>query len=123
MTATTLFATTLKDARSRIEGALAISLIGLDGIAIETQKVREDIPIESMAAELGSFVKSIRLTNTELHLGDVEQFSLVTDRYVTFLSEVTEEYFVLLVIDRNGNYGRARFELSKLKFKLKDELV
>jgi len=123
VTATTLFATTLKDARSRIEGALAISLIGLDGIAIETQKVREDIPIESMAAELGSFVKSIRLTNTELHLGDVEQFSLVTDRYVTFLSEVTEEYFVLLVIDRNGNYGRARFELSKLKFKLKDELV
>lgn len=117
------FATSLSEARGRIEGVLAISLIGLDGIAVETQKVRDDVPIESLAAELGSFVKSIRLTNTELHLGDVEQFSLVTDRYVTFLSEVTEEYYVLLVLERNGNYGRARFELSKLKFKLKDELV
>lgn len=119
----TPFGQTLSDARSRIEGALAISLIGLDGIAVETMKVQDDVPIESLAAELGSFVKSIRLTNTELHLGDVEQFSLVTDRYVTFLSEVTEEYFVLLVLARDGNYGRARYELSKLKFKLKDELV
>ena len=117
------FGKTLADASERIEGSLAISLIGLDGIAIETLKLREDVPIESLAAELGSFVKSIRLTNTELHLGDVEQFSLVTDRYVTFLSEVTEEYFVLLVLDRHGNYGRARYELSKMKFKLKDELV
>ena len=119
----TPFAKALTEAREKVEGGLAISLIGLDGIAIETQKVREDVPIESLAAELGTFVRSIRLTNTELHLGDVEQFSLVTDRYVTFLSEVTEDYFVLMVLDRNGNYGRARFELSKLKFKLKDELV
>jgi len=119
----TPFAESLSEARSRIEGVLAISLIGLDGIAVETQKVMDDVPVESLAAELGSFVKSIRLTNTELHMGDVEQFSLVTDRYVTFLSEVTEEYFVLLVLERNGNYGRARFELSKLKYKLKDELV
>lgn len=119
----TPFGSTLADVRARVEGVLAISLIGLDGIAIETQKVAGDVPIESLAAELGSFVKSIRLTNTELHLGDVEQFSLVTDRYVTFLSEITEEYFVLLILEKNGNYGRARFELSKLKYKLKDELV
>jgi len=119
----TPFGKSLTEARERVEGVLAISLIGLDGIAVESQKVRDDVPIDSLAAELGSFVKSIRLTNTELHLGDVEQFSLVTDRYVTFLSEVTEEYFVLLVLERDGNYGRARFELSKLKYKLKDELV
>lgn len=119
----TPFGKTLSEVQDKVDGALAISLIGLDGIAIDTQRVRDDVPIESLGAELGSFIKSIRLTNTELHLGDVQQFSLVTDRYVTFLSEVTEEYFVLLVLERNGNYGRARYELSKLKFKLKDELV
>jgi predicted regulator of Ras-like GTPase activity (Roadblock/LC7/MglB family) len=119
----TPFGKTLSEAREKVEGGLAISLIGLDGIAVETQKVRDDVPVESLAAELGSFVRSIRLTNTELHLGGVEQFSLVTDRYVTFLSEVTEEYYVLFVLDRNGNYGRARYELSRLKHKLKDELV
>lgn len=119
----TPFGPSLSEVRRKVEGVLAISLMGLDGIAVETQRVRDDVPVESLGAELGSFIKSIRLTNTELHLGDVEQFSLVTDRYLTFLSEVTEEYFVLLVLDRDGNYGRARFELSKLKFKLKDELI
>ena len=119
----TPFGVTLSEVERRVDGVLAISLIGLDGIAVDTISANKDSPIESLGAELGSFIKSIRLTNTELNLGDVEQFSLVTDRYVTFLSEVTNEYFVLLVLKRNGNYGRARYELTKLKYKLKDELV
>lgn len=116
-----LFRTVLGGIRQRVEGTLAISLIGLDGIPIETLG-DEDVPLDSLGAELGSFVKSIRLSNTELHAGDVEQFSLVTERYVVFLSAVTSEYFVLMVISRDGNFGRARFELKKAKFSLRDEL-
>ena len=119
----TLFGDALADVSNRVEGVLAISLMGLDGIAIETIKNSDDVPVESLGAELGGFVKSIQLGNTELKLGTIEQFSLVSDNFVTFLSEVTGEYFVLLVLGKDGNYGRARFELSKLKFKLKDELV
>jgi predicted regulator of Ras-like GTPase activity (Roadblock/LC7/MglB family) len=52
----------------------------------------------------------------------VEQFSLVTERYTTFLSAVTSEYFILLVLRPDGNYGRARFELRKAKHALQSEL-
>ena len=62
-------------------------------------------------------------TNTELDTGDVLQFTLVTEKYITFLSEVTPEYYILLVLQPDGNYGRARFELSKAKHLLRDELV
>jgi predicted regulator of Ras-like GTPase activity (Roadblock/LC7/MglB family) len=106
----------------RVEGAMAISLIGLDGIAIESVNPN-GVAIESMGAELGGFVKSIRIVSSDLDSGDVQQLTVVTDRYAIFLSAVTHEYFVLLVIAANGNYGRARFELARARQPLRAELV
>lgn len=106
----------------RIEGAMAVSLIGLDGIAVETINDHE-VPLEILGAEFGGFIKSIRHANTELNTGDVLQFSLVTEKYITFLSEVTSDYYILLVLRPDGNYGRARHELSKAKYLLRDELI
>jgi predicted regulator of Ras-like GTPase activity (Roadblock/LC7/MglB family) len=117
-----VFRDVLTGVRDRVEGALAASLIGLDGISVESVGGR-DIPLDVLGAEFGSFVKTIRHANTELNTGEVLQFSLVTEKYITFLSEVTEEYYILLVLSPDGNYGRARFELSKAKYLLRDELI
>jgi predicted regulator of Ras-like GTPase activity (Roadblock/LC7/MglB family) len=117
-----VFKDVLAGLRERIEGALAVSLIGLDGIAVETVG-RGEVPLDVLGAEFGGFVKSIRNANTELDTGEVLQFALVTEKYVTFLSEVTPEYYILLVLRPDGNYGRARFELSKAKHLLRDELI
>lgn len=117
-----MFREVLAGIRERVEGTLAISLIGLDGIAIETLR-SDGVALDAMGAEFGSFVKSIRVSDTEFHTGDVQQLSLVTDRYVCFLSAVTPEYFVLLVMQPGGNYGRARYELARARYLLRDELV
>lgn len=117
-----MFKNALADVRDRVEGTLAVSLIGLDGIAVETLNDGR-VPLEVLGAEFGSFVKSIRSANTELNTGDVLQFSLVTEKYITFLSEVTPEYYILLVLRPDGNYGRARFELARAKHLLRDELI
>ncbi|HUP62781.1 MAG TPA: hypothetical protein VNA69_20440 [Thermoanaerobaculia bacterium] len=117
-----MFREVLAGLRDRIEGVLAVSLIGLDGIAVETIN-DEKVPLDVISAEFGGFIKSIRHANTELNTGEVLQFSLVTERYITFLSEVTPEYYILLVMRPDGNYGRARFELAKAKHLLRDELV
>jgi len=117
-----VFRDVLAGLRERVEGAIAASLIGLDGIAVETVGSR-DIPLDILGAEFGGFIKSIRHANTELNTGDVIQFSLVTERFITFLSEVTPEYYILFVLQPDGNYGRARFELSRAKYLLRDELI
>src|SRR5258708_20958270 len=90
-----VFKRVLEGIRDRVEGALAISLIGLDGIAIESLR-REGVPLEAMGAEFGSFVKSVRVSDTEFQTGDVQQLSLVTDRNVMLLSALTEGHLVLL---------------------------
>jgi predicted regulator of Ras-like GTPase activity (Roadblock/LC7/MglB family) len=117
-----VFETTLGSMMSRVEGARAISLVALDGIAVHT--VGDDsIPLETLGAELGAFVKHLRSTRNEMHAGEVEQLSIVTDEYVTFLSAVTSDYYLLMVISRGGNYGRARFELAKAGHELRSELI
>ncbi len=116
-----MFREVLASIRDKVDGALAVSLIGLDGIAIDSVNDGR-VPLDVLGAEFGGFIRSIRLSNTELNTGEVEQFSLVTEKYVTFLSAVTADYFVLLVMRPDGNYGRARFELARAKHLLRDEL-
>jgi predicted regulator of Ras-like GTPase activity (Roadblock/LC7/MglB family) len=116
-----MFKDVLSGIKTRVDGALAVSLIGLDGIAIESINDAQ-VPLDVFGAEFGGFIKSVR-PNAELNTGDVLQFALVTEKYITFLSAVTEEYFVLLVMRPDGNYGRARFELAKAKHLLRDELI
>ena len=115
-----MFKKALAGIRDRVDGTLAVSLIGLDGIAVESIN-DGDVPLDVLGAEFGGFIKSIR-PNAELNTGEVLQFALVTEKYITFLSAITPEYFVLLVMKPNGNYGRARFELAKAKNALRDEL-
>lgn len=117
-----MFRDVLAGIRDTVDGAMAVSLIGLDGIAVETINDGK-VPLDVLAAEFGGFIRSIRLSNTELNTGEVLQFSLTTEKYITFLSAVTPEYFILLVLSPDGNYGRARFELGKAKLSLRDELV
>ena len=117
-----MFKDVLASLQNSVEGAIAVSLVGLDGIAVETIN-DHDVPLDVIGAEFGSFIKSIRHANTELNTGEVLQFSLVTEKYITFLSEVTPEYYILLVLRPDGNYGRARFELTKAKYLLRDELI
>ena len=117
-----MFRDALRGLLDRVDGGMAASLIGLDGIAIETLNPSA-VPLDALGAEFGGFVKSIRHANTELDTGDVTQFALVTEKYITFLSAVTPEYYILLVLRPDGNYGRARHELSKAKHLLRDELI
>ena len=117
-----VFHDVLTSIQQRIDGTLAISLISLDGIAIETINT-DSVPLDVIGAEFGGFIKSVRLSNTDLNTGDVLQFALFTEKYITLLSAVTPEYFLLLVMRPDGNYGRARPAGAKAMYALHDELV
>jgi predicted regulator of Ras-like GTPase activity (Roadblock/LC7/MglB family) len=111
----------LNGIRERVDGTLAVSLIGLDGITIDGINPGS-VPLDVMGAEFSGFIKSIRLSNTDLNTGQVLQFSLVTEKYTAFVSAITPEYYVVLVTTPDGNYGRARFELARAKQLLGEEL-
>ncbi|HSY51662.1 MAG TPA: hypothetical protein VLC46_22860, partial [Thermoanaerobaculia bacterium] len=65
-----VFRDVLESLRDRIEGTLAVSLISLDGIPIESIS-DGSVPLDVIGAEFGGFIKSVRLSNTDLNTGDV----------------------------------------------------
>ena len=116
------FRDVLQGIRDRVDGTLAVSLIGLDGISVESIN-GNNVPLDGMGAEFGSFIKSLRGAKNELNTGAVQQLSLVTEKYIAFVSAVAPDYYLLLVLKPEGNFGRARFELTRAKQLLREELV
>jgi predicted regulator of Ras-like GTPase activity (Roadblock/LC7/MglB family) len=117
-----VFQDSLRRIAERVEGTRAVSLVGVDGIPIDTYGPGEGVSVESVAAELGSFVKSSRPAEPGGG-GAVEQLCLVTDEGKAIFSRVTEEYYLLLLLSREGNFGRGRFELRKAALALEKELL
>src|SRR5215471_3392244 len=107
-----VFQDTLRRIAERVEGTRAVSLVGMDGIPIDSYGSTEGRSIESFAAELGAFVKSAQGPRTSLNSAAIQQLALVTDTSIAILSRVTEEYYLLLLLGREGNFGRGRFELA-----------
>jgi len=119
-----VFQDTLRRIAQRVEGAQAVSLVGLDGIPIDSfGSSSNGLSIESVAAELGAFVKAVEGPHTSLEATAVQQLTIVTDKSTAILSRVTEEYYLLLLLSKDGNFGRARFELQKAAMALEKELL
>jgi predicted regulator of Ras-like GTPase activity (Roadblock/LC7/MglB family) len=118
-----VFQDTLRRIAERVEGAKAVSLVGVDGIPIDSYGSMEGLSIESLAAELGAFIKSSQNPNSSIYSEPVQQLALVTATSSAILSRVTEEYYLLLLLSRDGNFGRGRFELSKAALALEKELL
>jgi predicted regulator of Ras-like GTPase activity (Roadblock/LC7/MglB family) len=117
-----MFLERLARVRNRIEGARALSLIDKDGIPVESVSTDPDLDLELLAAELITQSRSISDDHRELGVGEVQQFSVSTDRLTLMVSSVGKGYYLLLVLGPGGNYGRARFELRRARLLLEDDL-
>ena len=117
-----MFLDKLSQITSRVEGVLALSLVAKDGIAVESVSSDPDLDLEVLAAELISQARSITENHRELEAGEVQQFSVTTDRLTLMVSSVAKDYYLLLVLGPEGSYGRARFELKRARLLFEDDL-
>ena len=118
-----VFQDILRRIAERVEGTRAVSLVGVDGIPIDSYGRFEGLTVESVAAELGTFVKNAQSPHSAAQAGTVQQLAVITDRATAILSRVTEEYYLLLLLSREGNLGRGRFELRRAALSLEKELL
>jgi predicted regulator of Ras-like GTPase activity (Roadblock/LC7/MglB family) len=108
----------------RIGGVLALSLVAKDGIPVESVSSDPDLDIEVLAAELIAQTRAISDNHRELQeVGQVQQLSVTTDRLTLMVSSVANDYYLLLVLGSQGNFGRARFELRRARLLLEKDLL
>ncbi len=118
-----MFLEQLSRISDQIGGVLALSLVARDGIPVESVSSDPDLDIEVLAAELVSQARSITENHRDLDVGEVQQLSILTNRMTLIVSAVTRDYYLLLVLGPDGNYGRARFELRRARLALEQELT
>ena len=107
----------------RIGGVLALSLVAKDGIPVESVSSDDDLDIEVLAAELIAQTRTISDNHRELEVGLVQQLAVTTDRLTLMVSSVANDYYLLLVLGSQGNFGRARFELRRARLLLEKDLL
>jgi predicted regulator of Ras-like GTPase activity (Roadblock/LC7/MglB family) len=117
-----MFLDQLSRISNRIDGAVALSLVAKDGIPVESVSSDPDLDLEVLAAELVAQARSISENHRELDVGEVQQLSVMTDRLTLMVSSVAADYYLLLVLGPEGNYGKARFELRRARLLLEEDL-
>ena len=107
-----MFKEELKRVVDNVQGGRAAVLMGFDGIAVEWY-VREgdDLDIQTVGMELSVVMSQIRKAASILDAGDVQEVALRADKLVLVFRLLSDDYFVLVALEPEGNFGKARFLL------------
>ena len=106
----------------RIPDMLALSLIDRDGISVESIAMHPGLDLEGLAVEMLTRLREIHQSFRELDGGPMSQLTVSSGDRSIVLSCLPSEFFLLLVLSRGGNLGRARFELQRAGLLLESEL-
>jgi predicted regulator of Ras-like GTPase activity (Roadblock/LC7/MglB family) len=66
-----------------------------------------------VVVEYSNVLKEIRKTAEILSLGDMEEISIRTDRFIIVIRILTSEYFVAMIIHQDGNFGKSRYLMTR----------
>ena len=104
-------------------GGIGAVLMGYDGIAIDQYFAPdEELDLQMVVVEYSNVLKEIRKTADILSLGDMEEISIRTDRFIIVIRILNDEYFVAMFINRDGNFGKGRYLMTREGFNLIEAL-
>jgi predicted regulator of Ras-like GTPase activity (Roadblock/LC7/MglB family) len=120
------FETHLQTVVSAVEGAVACSLMGFDGIAVATYPEQTDagssVDVQGAWVEYSSILSQLRNTAEILRTGHVLEVQVGTEKLFTLIRLVSSDYFVVLGMFPEGNLGKGRYFLRLVASQLKSEL-
>ena len=118
-----MFKSILENIVNSCTGGVGAVLMGYDGIAID-QFVVDDVNLDLnlVAIEYSNVTKEIRKAAEVLETGDLQEVSIKTELFYVIIYALTDEYFVALTINRDGNYGQGRYLLMRDSGSLREAL-
>lgn len=106
-------------------GAVSVTLMGFDGIAIDEKQVdgvEYEGDAQMAAIELGNIARQLRGISEGMGTGEVKELMVHTGGLTTVLRPVSEEYFLALSMAPGANSGKGRYLLRVVCPKLRAEL-
>lgn len=114
----------LQEVVRTVDGAVACSLMGVDGIEVDTHMVDEEsgADVRNLLVEYSSLFRLAREAAETHQAGAVSELCIQADRILTVARLVTSEYFMVVALRPDGNFGKARYKLRVTAPLLRSEL-
>ena len=114
----------LQDVCKGVDGSVSCTLMGVDGIEVDSHLAGdpEDFDLKSLMIEYSAVFRAAR-DAADLHqAGGVSELSINTEKLATVARLVSPDYFMVVALRPEGNYGKARYLLRITAPKVRSEL-
>jgi predicted regulator of Ras-like GTPase activity (Roadblock/LC7/MglB family) len=115
------FSDIMKEVVNGTDGALGAVIVGLDGIPVEELTVSSELDLQSMTVEYSALLKEIEKGSQASQMGSTKEVTVITDKALIMLRRLNDEYFFVLLMKPEGNFGKGRFLLRMSAPKLLKE--
>jgi len=107
-----IFDEVVQKAVEETSGGIAAMIMASDGISL-TQYVNpeESIELETLGIEYANLLAEITKHTEAMEAGTVKEITLQTENYLSIIRVLTSEYFIALIMRKDGNLGKGRFIL------------
>jgi predicted regulator of Ras-like GTPase activity (Roadblock/LC7/MglB family) len=120
-----MFKQTLKEVVEKTEGCLGALIMGTDGIAVEQmwQPQGADANLDVAVAEFTTLLRNAQRTCDDMGLKRLTELSIMCESAYFVMRCINQEYFLVLVLESEGNFGRGRYELRRAELILEREFA
>jgi predicted regulator of Ras-like GTPase activity (Roadblock/LC7/MglB family) len=118
------FRTHLEAVVNQVDGALACSVMGFDGISVDTFQKDEaaELDVSGTWVEYANLLTQLKNAAESLKTGTVSEVSVNSDKVLTVMRLLTPDYFLVLALRADGNFGKGRYVLRVTAPLVKQEL-
>ena len=107
-----MFESIFDDLEHALPGLLAVAIVAEDGIEVES-RVRAELPLDVMNAELNGVLRTLNRFQKEQDLGTMREVVIRTEKQNVLLVALSEGLFALVVTDPSESTGRVRYEVQR----------
>ncbi len=106
-----MFEQLLKDVVESSDRGVAAMVMDFEGIALESYtKPGASLDIGTLGAEYSVVLKGIRKASEMLEAGSPTEVTVTAGNIVCVLRLLTDDYFLVIALEPQGNLGKARFQ-------------
>jgi predicted regulator of Ras-like GTPase activity (Roadblock/LC7/MglB family) len=113
----------LKEIVEKVGGGIGAVIMGYDGIPIEEYELEGLFDVQVVAVEYVNVMKELKRTLEVLKTGEMEEILITTEQSRLIIRSICDDFFIMLALDCNGNYGKGRYLLKREAPNLREELL
>ena len=117
------FKALLKPLMEHLPGAQGAIIVDWEGEAVDQIGSMDEYELKVIGAHKGVILQNIRATAGRLNQGSLLELVITTSAVQILVMPVTQDYFLVLALDRTDHLGRARFEARRCVLKLYQEIA